>query len=400
MSEISFSSRPLDYIPARYANRHGLITGPTGTGKSVTLMRLAESMSEAGIPVFLADVKGDLSALSRLPGARRLDPFGRVGAPVRASLSDMGPDLIARALELSDAQAGTVEVACHIARTTGRRLDSVADMRALLAFMLANREGISATVGQVSPASIGVVQRALLRLDSGFIGAPGFDVAELLEPERVSIMDSVRLMRSPRLYSALLMHLLNELSERLPEVGDRPAPRLAFFFDEAHLLFRDVPQPLLTSIEQTVRLIRSKGVGIYFASQSPLDVPVAIREQLAHRFAHEHRYGVGRALVSTMGPDGRPREVGLVQIAPPKTPLGAVETVPAPVAAPEPAEPVTGQPSAVSGSPWISAALGASIIGLAVYGIAVAFDMHPGIVAACMAGAALALFPTPKKRRR
>lgn len=315
-------------IPLRYANRHGMITGATGTGKTVTLQRLAEQFSAAGCGVFIADVKGDIAALSRSCPVTLLDMFGGIGTPARITFQAMGADLVSRALELTDAQAGAVEVAFAYARDRRLRLDSIADFRAVLRQVHANAKGISAQYGQVSPASIGVVQRALMRLEAqggnAMFKGPAFDVAELLAPSRVSILKADMLMQSPRLYSAFLLYMLTDLYERLPEVGDIAAPRLVFFFDEAHLLFADCPPLLLRRIEQTVRLIRSKGVGVYFVSQSPSDIPQVIRDQLAHRVEHDRALPVGAARFRTMCKAGKPLDAGVVKVELPACPLGAL----------------------------------------------------------------------------
>lgn len=313
-------------IPARYANRHGLITGATGTGKTVTLQRLAEQFSGAGCSVFIADVKGDIAALARSCPAVLLDMFGQDGTPCRVTFAAMGADLVSRSLELTDAQAGAVEVAFAYARDKRLRLDSIADFRAVIRELHSNARAASAHYGQVSPASLGVVQRALMRLEAqggnAMFAAPAFDVADLLPQSRVSILKADRLMQSPRLYAAFLLYMLSDLYERLPEVGDIAAPRLVFFFDESHLLFTDCPPLLLRRIEQTVRLIRSKGVGVYFVSQSPGDIPQTIREQLAHRIEHDRALPVGAARFRTMCKAGRPLDAGVVKVALPACPLG------------------------------------------------------------------------------
>lgn len=315
-------------IPARYANRHGLITGATGTGKTVTLQRLAEEFSKAGASVFIADVKGDIAALTRSCPAVLLDMLGAMGTPCRVTFAAMGADLVARALELTDAQAGAVEVAFAYARDRRLRLDSIADFRAVIRELHANARQASAQYGQVSPSSLGVVQRALMRLETqggnAMFAAPAFDVADLLAPSRVSILKAESLMQSPRLYAAFLLYMLTDLYERLPEVGDIAAPRLVFFFDEAHLLFSDCPPALLRRIEQTVRLIRSKGVGVYFVSQAPGDIPQTIRDQLAHRIEHDRALPVGVARFRTMCKSGRPLDAGVVKVALPGCALGAL----------------------------------------------------------------------------
>lgn len=323
-------------IPLKYANRHGLITGATGTGKTVSLMRLAESFSMQGVPVFAADVKGDLSALARTCPAQLLDVYGRDGAPLRVSVSSFGADLFARALELSEVQAGCLEIAFAYANARGLPLDTLQDLRAICGAMVADRQAVSAQFGLVTPASVGAIQRAVLRLEtqgaSSFFGAPCFDIATLLDIEPggpgpegvVSILAGERLLHAPRLYSALLLWLLRELFQRLPEIGDMSKPRLVFIFDEAHTIFSDCPAALLRSIEQTARLIRSKGVGIYFASQSPADLPEIIRNQCATRIQHDRALGVGRAHFDTLDNNGAPSARQLIQPILPSCALGAL----------------------------------------------------------------------------
>lgn len=335
-------------IPLKYANRHGLITGPTGTGKSVSLMRLVEQFSRQGVPVFVADVKGDIGALSRSCPATFLDCFGHVGKPLNVPLSAMGADLVARALDLSDTQAGGLEIAFHYATAARRRLDTIDDLRAVLVELKAGRaDGL----GTVSAASIGVIQRALLRLESqggkAFFRAPGFDVADLLQSEAggglVSILQAQELINRPRVYAAFLLWLLSDLWQRLPEVGDQDKPRLVLFFDESHLLFNGMPAHLLQKIEQTVRLIRSKGVGVFFVSQSANDIPQLIRDQVAHKVAHDRAQGVGVATLDTLATDGRPAKAATVRVAKPDCPLGALSAEELPAAT---------QPTAAAPGQW------------------------------------------------
>lgn len=290
-------------------------------------MRLAEEFSRAGVPAFVSDVKGDLAALARSCPCDLLDLFGQSGRPIHATFAAMGADLVARALELSDAQAACVEVAFAYARDRGLPLDTLNDFRALLVAVQLDRDIVSARYGQVSTASVGVVQRQLLRLEgqggASFFAAPAFDVAALLDkPGKVSILAADRLIQSPRLYSAFLLWMLSDLYQRLPEVGDLDKPRLVFFFDEAHLLFSDCPPALLRRIEQTVRLIRSKGVGVYFVSQSPDDVPHLVREQLAHRIEHNRALPIGAARVVTMTDSGQPVTLPMVKVDLPSCELG------------------------------------------------------------------------------
>lgn len=331
-------------IPLHYANRHGLIVGPTGCGKSVSLMRLAEQFSHAGVPVFVSDVKTDLSALARSCPASLLDLFGRDGQAISVTFEAMGPDLISRALELSDVQSACVEIAFAYASATGARLDSIADFRSVLQSLQSNAKAVSTHYGQVSSASIGVVMRALLRLESqggnSFFKAPCFDVAKLLQLDSgkglVSILQAQTLINSPRLYSAFLLFLLSKLYDRMPEIGDVEKPRLVFFFDESHLLFQDCPPALLRRIEQTARLIRSKGVGVYFVTQRPDDIPEIIRSQLAHRLEHARALPVGTALFSTMTDSGKPLAPAAVKIDLPDCPLGPLTAIelPKPAAVP------------------------------------------------------------------
>jgi len=302
------------------ANRHGLITGATGTGKTVTLQVLAERFSKLGVPVFLADVKGDLSGLA-VAGARseklaarleRLglpepswgaspvtfwDVFGKQGHPLRATVSDMGPLLLSRLLGLNDTQSGVLTIVFRVADEHGLLLLDLKDLRAMLQFVGEHASELTAEYGNVSMASVGAIQRALLRLDEqggeAFFGEPMLDIGDLMQTIDgrgvVNILSADRLMTSPAVYSTLLLWLLSELFENLPEIGDPDRPRMVFFFDEAHLLFDEAPKALLEKIELVVRLIRSKGVGVYFITQNPLDVPDAVLSQLGNRVQHALR---------------------------------------------------------------------------------------------------------------
>lgn len=334
-------------IPLKYSNRHGLITGQTGTGKTISLMTLAESFSAQGVPVFVSDVKGDIAALTRSCPSTVLDVFGTTGKPLRTTISAMGADLLARALELTDTQAGCLEIAFAVARSHGFTMQTIDDLKRVL-LSLGTEIDVRA-YGQVSKASVSVIMRALLRLEeqgaAQFFKGPQFDVAALLETVdldlaqyathgpnllnngMVSILDSVRLINSPRVYGAFLLWLLSELWDRLPEVGDMDKPCLVMFFDEAHLLFQDCPAALLRRIEQTVRLIRSKGVGVYFVSQSPNDIPPMIREQLAHRIEHDRALPVGAARFTTMTAQGRPAPTQTVKIDLPSCDLGPLSAL-------------------------------------------------------------------------
>ncbi len=307
-----------------YANRHGLIAGATGTGKTVTLQILAQGFSDAGVPVFLSDVKGDLAGLAR-PGSpdHKLhgafteraatigldltyaaapvtfwDLWGEAGHPVRTTISEMGPLLLSRLLDLTDAQEGVLNVAFRVADEDGLALLDLKDLQALLVWVAENRKLLSSRYGLVSTASVGAIQRSLLTLETqggaNLFGEPALDLADLMRtaPDgrgMVNVLAADRLMGSPRLYATFLMWLLSELFERLPEVGDPDRPKLVFFFDEAHLLFDDAPKALVDKVEQVARLIRSKGVGVYFVTQNPEDVPEDILGQLGNRIQHALR---------------------------------------------------------------------------------------------------------------
>jgi DNA double-strand break repair helicase HerA and related ATPase len=374
-------------LPA-LCNRHGLITGATGTGKTVTLQVIAERLSALGVPVFMADVKGDLSGMSQAgQGSPKFDErlklvgveapkfagsptvfwdvYGDQGHPVRATVSDMGPLLLARILNLNDTQEGVLTLAFKIADDAGLLLLDLKDLRALLQHIGDNAKEFQTNYGNVSAASIGAIQRGLLGLEQQgadrFLGEPMLNVDDLLQTVDgkgvINILAADRLMQSPKLYSTLLLWLLSELYERLPEVGDRDKPKLVFFFDEAHLLFTDAPKALLDKIEQVVRLIRSKGVGVFFVTQNPLDVPDTVLGQLGNRVQHALRaftprdqkavksaaetmranpkfkteaaiteLGVGEALVSFLDEKGRPSVVERVYILPPASRIGPATT--------------------------------------------------------------------------
>ncbi|MEQ8151620.1 MAG: helicase HerA-like domain-containing protein, partial [Smithellaceae bacterium] len=293
------------------ANRHGLITGATGTGKTVTLQKMAESFASIGVPVFMADVKGDLSGigaagvaaekmLKRLEsiGVKDFQPrantavfwdvFGESGHPVRATISDMGPLLLARLLNLNETQSGVLTLVFKIADDNGLLLLDLKDLRAMIQFVGDNAKQFTTEYGNVSAASIGAIQRGLLALEQQggdkFFGEPMLDIADLMQTDSegrgvVNVLAADRLYNNPKLYSTFLLWMMAELFEQLPEVGDPEKPKLVFFFDEAHLLFNDAPAALLEKIEQVVRLIRSKGVGIYFVTQNPLDIPETVLGQ-------------------------------------------------------------------------------------------------------------------------
>ena len=365
------------------ANRHGVVAGATGTGKTVTLQIMAQGFSDAGVPVFCADVKGDLSGISQAGDTAKFgeragkmgltltgkaapvvfwDLYGQKGHPVRATVSDIGPTLLARMLELNDVQEGVLTVAFHVADKEGLLLLDLEDLRALLAYVGENAQTIGREVGNVSPTSIAAIQRALLQLEQqggdAFFGEPALRLEDMMRTSldgrgQVNVLDSTRLMNSPRLYAAFLLWLLSELFEQLPEIGDPEKPRLVFFFDEAHLLFNDAPKGLLEKVEQVVRLIRSKGVGVYFVTQNPADIPDTVLAQLGNRVQHALRaytpaeqkglraaaqsfrtnpgfdtaeaiqgLGVGEALVSTLDDKGAPTVVAQTKIRPPDSRLG------------------------------------------------------------------------------
>ena len=375
------------HLLPKYGNRHGLVAGATGTGKTVTLMTLAEGFSRIGVPVFLADVKGDVSGLA-VPGttSEKLqariaqigvpdyrneaapvvfwDLWGKSGHPVRTTVSEMGPILLSRILELNDTQSGVMDIVFKLADDRGLLLLDLADLRALLGLIADERKDISTSYGLVSTQSIGAIQRALLRLEQEgaemFFGEPALELADLMRTTTdgrgvVNILAADQLILKPKLYSSFLLWLLSELFETLPEVGDLDKPKLVFVFDEAHLLFDDAPPALQRRIEQVVRIIRSKGVGVYFCSQFPDDVPDEILGQLGNRVQHALRaftprdqkavktaaetfvanpaldvattigkLGVGEALVSTLQDKGIPMPVEHTLVAPPRCRMGAI----------------------------------------------------------------------------
>jgi DNA helicase HerA-like ATPase len=374
----------LRLLPA-LANRHGLIAGATGTGKTVTLQTLAQGFSRIGVPVFMADVKGDLSGMAKPGGgnakvaerARNLklelkheacpvvfwDVFGVAGHPVRATVSDMGPLLLARMLGLNDTQEGVLNLVFKIADDSGLLLLDMKDLRAMLQHVGENAAQFTTAYGNISAASIGAIQRGLVALETQgadrFFGEPMLNIADLMQVEAgkgaVNILAADKLMNSPKLYSTFLLWMLAELFENLPEVGDLDKPKLVFFFDEAHLLFSEAPKALLEKIEQVVRLIRSKGVGVYFVTQNPLDIPESVLGQLGNRVQHALRaftprdqkavksaaetmrpnpklkidqviteLGVGEALVSLLDEKGRPNVTERAFMIPPESQLGPV----------------------------------------------------------------------------
>jgi DNA helicase HerA-like ATPase len=316
---VAKSKTDLGLLPSM-ANRHGLIAGATGTGKTVTLQTLAERFSSIGVPVFLADVKGDLAGLAAAGGANAKvaervkalglegfeyravpvtlwDVFGVQGHPVRATVSEMGPLLLARILDLNETQSGVLAAVFKAADDSGLLLLDLKDLRSMLQFAGDNASQLRTQYGNISTASVGAIQRGLLTLESQgadkFFGEPALDLGDLMQTVGgrgvVNILAADKLLASPRVYSTLLLWLLSELFESLPEVGDPEKPKLVFFFDEAHLLFNDAPKELLERIEQVVRLVRSKGVGVYFVTQNPLDVPDTVLGQLGNRVQHALR---------------------------------------------------------------------------------------------------------------
>jgi uncharacterized protein len=374
-------------LALKMANRHGLIAGATGTGKTVTLQVLAEAFSKAGVPVFAADVKGDLSGISQ-PGADKdflhkraekiglqgygpqgfpvvyWDVFGEQGHPIRATVSEMGPVLLSRLLDLNDVQEGVLNVAFRAADDDGLLLLDMKDLRAILAYCSDNADAIKSKYGNVSPNSVGAIQRALLTLENqggdAFFGEPALDLADFMLVDAhgqgaINLLAADKLMTNPQTYATFLLWLMSELFEQLPEVGDLEKPKLVFFFDEAHLLFNDAPKSLLDRITQVVRLIRSKGVGIYFITQNPQDVPEMVLAQLGNRMQHALRaytpkekkavttaaesfranpafktedaitaLGIGEALVSTLEKGGVPSMVQRTLILPPSGRVGPV----------------------------------------------------------------------------
>ncbi|MCR5454940.1 MAG: DUF853 domain-containing protein [Bacteroidales bacterium] len=307
-------------IVGKMANRHGLIAGATGTGKTVTLQVLAETFCQAGVPCFMADMKGDLSGISqvgKLSGfiekriaefgmeapqfqscpVRFFDVFGEQGHPMRSTVSQMGPDMLARLLDLNETQTGILHIVFRIADDRELLLIDMKDLRSMLDFVAKNASEFTTQYGNISPQSVGAIQRALLALENQgadkFFGEPAFDIQDLLSTEGgkgiMNVLAADKLMLQPKLYSTFLLWLMSELYDNLPEVGDMPLPKLVFFFDEAHMLFDDTSKAMVDKIEQVVRLIRSKGVGIYFISQSPSDIPDAILGQLGNRVQHALR---------------------------------------------------------------------------------------------------------------
>src|SRR5512146_2179388 len=376
------------YMLPEMSNRHGLIAGATGTGKTVTLRVMAEHFSELGVPVFMADVKGDLGSIADagqndpkiVDRAKKLgltdfspraypvtfwDVFGQQGHNVRATVSEMGPLLLSRMLNLNDTQEGVLSLAFKVADDQGLLLLDMKDLRAMLQFVGDHAAELRTEYGNISAASVGTIQRGLLALEEqggdALFGEPALDLNDLLQTDSngrgmINILAADKLMQNPKTYATLLLWLLSELYESLPEVGDPEKPKLVFFFDEAHLLFTDIAKPVEEKIEQMVRLIRSKGVGVYFVSQNPLDIPDVVLGQLGNRIQHALRaftprdqkavksaaetfrvnpkvnvetaiteLGVGEALVSVLDEKGMPQPVERAFIVPPRSRLGATD---------------------------------------------------------------------------
>ncbi|WP_108683201.1 helicase HerA-like domain-containing protein [Methyloceanibacter sp. wino2] len=383
---IGKSTKP-EYILLKLANRHGLITGATGTGKTVTLQGLAESFSDAGVPVFCADVKGDLSGVAAMGKEKGWikeraamigydvkftahpvifwDLFGEQGHPVRTTVSELGPLMLSRLMDLSEAQEGVLNIAFRIADEEKLPLLDLKDLQSLLEDLAARSNELTTRYGNVGKRSIGAIQRQLLVLEQQggdhFFGEPALDVGkDLMRTDDegrgyIGVLAADKLMQSPRLYATFLLFLLSELFEELPEIGDPDKPKLVFFFDEAHLLFRDAPKALLEKVEQVVRLIRSKGVGVYFVTQNPRDVPDTVSRQLGNRVQHALRaftpaeqkavksaaetfrpnpdldteqmimsMGIGEALVSTLDEKGQPSIVQHTFVKPPSSQVGPI----------------------------------------------------------------------------
>ena len=385
---IGKGERPVQLL-ARYGNRHGLVAGATGTGKTISLMVLAEGFSRLGVPVFMADVKGDVAGLAMAGSpseklqqraaqigmdgyANEASPvlfwdlFGQAGHPIRTTISELGPTLLSRILELNDTQTGVLEIVFKLADDQGLLLLDLDDLRALLGFAAENRNEISTQYGLVNTQSVAAIQRGLLSLEreggKSFLGEPALELNDLMRTDLsgrgiINIFAADKLILKPRLYSSFLLWLLSELFENLPEVGDLDKPKLVFFFDEAHLLFDDAPPALRQRVEQVVRIIRSKGVGVYFCSQYPDDVPNEILGQLGNRIQHALRaytprdqkavraaaetfppnpkldvsevlsqLAVGEALVSTLQDKGVPMPVERTMICPPRCRMGGITT--------------------------------------------------------------------------
>lgn len=384
---LGYNTGPVNMLPAM-ANRHGLIAGATGTGKTVTLKVLAEAFSDMGVPVFLADIKGDVSGLC-LPGeandkvdervknfgltdfsykpypVRFYDVYGQTGIPVRTRISDMGPELLARILGLNDTQTSVLKIVFKIADDKGLLLIDTKDLTAMLADVATDRAELQPTYGNLAPQTIGAIQRAVINLDGDggnvFFGEPALDIRDWIVQDDtgrgiINLLNCVELVKSPVLYSTFLLWMLSELYETLPEAGDLAQPKMVFFFDEAHLLFNDAPKALLEKVEQVARLIRSKGVGVFFISQSPADIPANVLAQLGNKIQHALRaytpqeqkavkaaaesyrtnpdfdaeavlgeLGTGEALLSLLDAKGVPEVVQRAFILPPQSFMGVAD---------------------------------------------------------------------------
>src|SRR6266849_1477503 len=368
------------------ANHHGLVTGATGTGKTVSLQVMAEGFARAGVPVFAADIKGDLSGISEVGEAKDFivkrasemelsfqpdqfstvfwDVFGEQGHPVRATVSEMGPLLLSRMMDLNDVQEGVMNIAFRVADEQGLLLLDMKDLRAILSFVAEHAAELTTQYGNVSKQTVGTIQRQLLVLENqggaSFFGEPALTLKDFMRTDSdgrgmINILVADKLMQSPRLYATFLLWMLSELFEELPEAGDPPKPKLVFFFDEAHLLFDDAPKALMDKVQQVVRLIRSKGVGVYFVTQNPIDVPDKVLAQMGNRVQHALRaftprdqkavqaaaqtfrqnpklkvetvltqLAVGEALVSMLDENGSPEIVERAKIVPPRRQVGAI----------------------------------------------------------------------------
>ncbi|MBT8471197.1 MAG: DUF853 domain-containing protein [Marinicaulis sp.] len=383
---LGFSEKP-EYLPLKYANRHGLIAGATGTGKTVSLQIIAEGLSDAGVPVFVADVKGDLAGISQAVKMKSFlteraqtvglepykprgfpvcfwDLYGKQGHPIRATVTEMGPLLLSRLLGLNDTQEGVLTLAFRVADDEGLLLLDLKDLRSLLVEVATRRKELSAEYGHVSTASVGAIQRRLLALEEqgaeNFFGEPALDLLDFMQTDEngkgiINVLAADKLMQTPKLYATFLLWMLSELFEELPEVGDPDKPKLVYFFDEAHLLFDEAPKALLQKVEQVVRLIRSKGVSVFFVTQNPQDVPDSVSSQLGNRVQHALRaftpreqrvvraaaetfrpnpnfkttdviteLGIGEALVSTLMKKGVPGVVERTLIRPPESRMGSI----------------------------------------------------------------------------
>ena len=387
---IATGDQPI-YIVPKMANRHGLVAGATGTGKTVTIKVMAEAFSDMGTPVFMADVKGDVSGMI-VPGnkdgiakfldkcgvdqesfncepfpSRFWDVYGELGMNVRTTVSAFGPDLLARLLELTDVQAGVLTIVFKVADDNGWMLIDLKDLKAMVKYVSDNAKDIRSTYGNVSPQTVGTIQRALLKLEEAggdiFFGEPELDIFDWMQTNEagkgyINILECAKLVQSPLLYSTFLLWMLSEIYEKLPEAGDLEKPKMVFFFDEAHLLFEDAPKALMQKVEQVVRLIRSKGVGVYFISQKPADVPENVLAQLGNRIQHALRaytpqeqkaikvaaqsfrvnpkfnteeviteLGTGQALVSFLNEEGAPTIVEKARILPPQSSMSIADEI-------------------------------------------------------------------------